>query len=406
MRTTAVWFLTVLIWAGTARSSFAQGHTLEDVLAAARQRAPEILAARARVEESRGRLIGVSSRFRDNPSLDVDAGPRASSDRSQTWDVSAGFGQIFETGGQRTSRISMAESDILRDLAAADDVARVVTRDVAIAFTRALGMQERSRLLVAAEQLARALHTTSQRRYQAGDIAALDLNLARIAAARATAERIAADAELGRILLPLRLVLALNATTPLALAGSLERTPVARVVLAGAVNQMPAMRQVDAEIAQAHAEIRLGDGMRRPDIAARVTAKREQGDRIVLGGLTFTLPMFDRGQGITASATARVRRLEQERDAARRAIVVGIETELAAFDRRAEAVARLRDEALPSAEDNEGLALRSYDAGEISLMNLLLVRQDVTAVRLSYVDALTDAAVAAIEIDARAGVLR
>jgi outer membrane protein TolC len=39
-------------------------------------------------------------------------------------------------------------------------------------------------------------------------------------------------------------------------------------------------------------------------------------------------------------------------------------------------------------------------------MELLLVRQDATAARQAYVDALTDAAVAAIEVDAAAGVLR
>ena len=66
----------------------------------------------------------------------------------------------------------------------------------------------------------------------------------------------------------------------------------------------------------------------------------------------------------------------------------------------------VRDVALPAARDNESLASRSFEAGEINLLNLLLVRQDVTATRLAFIDALTDAAMAAVEIDARAGVLR
>jgi cobalt-zinc-cadmium efflux system outer membrane protein len=281
-----------------------------------------------------------------------------------------------------------------------------VTRDVAVAFIRALGLQERARLLGAAEQLADELHRTSQRRYQAGDIAALDLNLARIAAARATADRIAADADVARALLPVRVALGLDGTAPLVLAGSLDRSPAERAVLMAAAEQSPRLREVDAEIAQARAEIRLGEGMRRPDITARFTAKREERDRTVMGGMSVTLPMFDRGQGLTAAASARARRLGQEREAARRAIEVAIDTDLEAFHRRAEALVRLREEALPAAQDNEGLAMRSYDAGEIGLMNLLLVRQDVTAVRLSYLEALTESAMTAVEIDARAGVLR
>ena len=397
----------MLLWAGTASSSFAQvTHTLDEVLAQARLRAPEIVAARARVEESRGRLTGASRRFRDNPWLDVDAGPRSSSDQAPSWDMNAGVSQIFETGGQRRSRIAMAESDVQRDVAAADEVARVVTRDVAVAFTRALGLQERARLLGAAEQLANQLQVTSQRRYQAGDIAALDLNLARIAATRATADRMTADAELARAVLPVRLALGLDGGAPLALSGSLERSPADRAALITALEQSPSLRQIDAEITQARAEIRLGEGLRRPDVTARFTVKREERDRTVMGGMSVTLPMFDRGQGVSAEASARARRLGLERDAARRAIEVGIDTDLEAFRRRAEALTRLRDEALPAAQDNEGLATRSYDAGEITLMNLLLVRQDVTAVRLAYVNALTEAAMAAVEIDAQAGVLR
>jgi hypothetical protein len=42
--------------------------TLQQVLARAADGSPEVLAARARVQESRGRLTGASVRFRDNRS--------------------------------------------------------------------------------------------------------------------------------------------------------------------------------------------------------------------------------------------------------------------------------------------------------------------------------------------------
>jgi outer membrane protein, heavy metal efflux system len=410
MRTSVVVCVAVLIWAGTVSSSLAQSLqsalTLEAVLARARERAPEVVAALTRVEEARGRLLGASSRFRDNPSLEIEAGPRAGASGERWWDMSAGVAQVFETGGQRRSRIAMADSDVLRESASVDEVMRLVAREVAIAYVSALGSQERVTLLTEAEQVARDLQAASERRYQAGDIAALDLNLTRIALARATSERSAAAAEAGRALLPLRLALGLEGDAPIALSGPLERAPTAKAALLTAVDQSPGLRAVDAEIARARAEIQLGQGMRRPDVAARVLFQREEGDRAVLGGLTFTLPMFERGQGTTAEASARARRLTLEREAARRAMAVGIEVELAAYAHHAQGVATLRDVALPAAQDNESLALKSFEAGEISLLNLLLVRQDATAIRLSYVAALTAAAVAAVEIDSRAGVLR
>jgi outer membrane protein, heavy metal efflux system len=410
MRTSVVIGAAVLIWASTVLSSSAQSRqsslTLEAVLAQVRARAPDVVVALTRVEEARGRLLGASSRFRDNPSLEIESGPRSGASGERSWDLSAGVAQTFETGGQRRARLAMADSDVRRESASVDEMMRLVARDVAIAYVRALGSQQRVTLLTEAEQVARDLQAASERRYQAGDIAALDLNLTRIALARATSERTAAAAEAGRALLPLRLALGLDGDEPVALSGPLERAPTAKATLLTAVEQSPGLRAVDAEIARARAEIQLGRGMRRPDVAARVLFQREEGDRAVLGGLTFTLPMFERGQGTTAEATARARRLTLEREGARRAMTVGIEVELAAYARHAEGVTTLRDVALPAAQDNETLALKSFEAGEISLLNLLLVRQDATAIRLSYVDALTDAAVAAVEIDSRAGVFR
>lgn len=62
---------------GVQAAVSAQGTmTLAEALERARTRAPYLLAARARVEEARARLIGASVKFRDNPLVDVDAGPR------------------------------------------------------------------------------------------------------------------------------------------------------------------------------------------------------------------------------------------------------------------------------------------------------------------------------------------
>jgi cobalt-zinc-cadmium efflux system outer membrane protein len=406
MRIPVVSVATVLICGGSVHLSSGQTLTFEQALERARSQAPEVLAALARVDEARGGLVAASMRFRENPALDVDGGPRAGADGQRTWDLSAAFGQTFETGGQRAARIAAAESDVRRELASADEAVRLVTRGVALAYVRALGVQERLRLLASAEEVAQDLQAASERRYQVGDIAALDLNLTRIASARATAERTRTEAELADALRPLRFALGFSGSAPLAVAGSLGRVPAPRATLVAAVAQVPTLRAADAEIAQAEAEARLGQAMRRPDVGARLTVKQEQGDRAVVGGLTFTLPAFDHGQAVQAEATARSRRVSLEREAARRAIEVDIDAGLDAYQQRAQGLATLRDIALPAAQDNEGLASRSFEAGEISLLNFLLVRQDVTATRLAYVDALTDAAMAAVEIDARAGVLR
>ena len=58
---------------------------------------PVILSARARIEDARGRLTGAVVRFRDNPLLEFDAGPRFIN-QGRLLDLNAGISQNFELG--------------------------------------------------------------------------------------------------------------------------------------------------------------------------------------------------------------------------------------------------------------------------------------------------------------------
>ena len=52
------------------------------------------------------------------------------------------------------------------------------------------------------------------------------------------------------------------------------------------------------------------------------------------------------------------------------------------------------------------LATRSYDVGQIGLPDVLLLRRELLDVRAQYFDMLLDAAIARLQVDATAGVLR
>ena len=107
--------------------------SLEEALARAREQAPAVLIARARIGEARGRLLGARVRFRDNPTIDVGTGPRNTEAGTLT-DLDVGFAQLFETGGQRAAQIAGAEAGIAREAASADDARRLALRAVALAL--------------------------------------------------------------------------------------------------------------------------------------------------------------------------------------------------------------------------------------------------------------------------------
>src|SRR5262245_41883046 len=88
----------------------------QEALATARERAPVILAAKGRIEEARGRLAGALVRFRDNPLVELDAGPRFLPD-GKLAAIDVGVSQNFELGGRRAARIAGAEAGIARESA-------------------------------------------------------------------------------------------------------------------------------------------------------------------------------------------------------------------------------------------------------------------------------------------------
>jgi outer membrane protein, heavy metal efflux system len=380
--------------------------TLDQVLDRARQRAPQIIAARSRIEEARARLAGASVLLQVNPSVSGAAGPRTSALRS-TIDYDFTISQGFELGGQRSARITGARAGIDRETSASQNVVRNLLRDVSVAFSRSLAAQERMRLSQSAEKLANDLFQSMERRYAAGDVPILDLNLARTTASRARAETYAAQAANTASLGELRVLLAMNSGEPLVLVGDLnDRRRYELESLVSRASNRADLAALAAEIREAEAEVKLGKGLQFPNAGAGFTYKRDQGDKVLQGAFSFTLPVFNRGQEVQAAGNARANRLRGELRASQQTVGVEIRTAFEVYQTQVSAAEELERNALPSLEDNETLALRSFEEGEIGLAELLLVRRETFEVRVAYTQRLLEAVVAGIELEASAGVLQ
>jgi cobalt-zinc-cadmium efflux system outer membrane protein len=154
--------------------------TFEETIARARAQAGAAVVARARIAEAEAELLTASARFRDNPVLEASAGPRAGHGlRSTEFDI--GVSQQFETGGQRGARVAGAQAGVERARAEADEAQRVVVFEAAVAFLDGIAAGERLRIAEEGDTVSRELLNVTERRYALGDIAAIDVNLARIA---------------------------------------------------------------------------------------------------------------------------------------------------------------------------------------------------------------------------------
>jgi cobalt-zinc-cadmium efflux system outer membrane protein len=375
--------------------------TFNDALERARQSSPAVVAARMRIDEARGRVIGAALPFPANPTVEVEAGRRSGEASSNDYGVEVA--QDFDLPQRRRARMAAANAAVAQDEQRAREAEREVLREVAEAFFRAVEARERADVAATGKQLAGEALRIAERRYALGDVAQLDVNLARTAVARSEAESRTATATLGGQLTRLQALLGIN--DAIAVTGSLRDASIlATADLAARAAERPDVQLLDAEIAEAEADLRLARTLRWPDFGLRGSYRYEEGDRIFLGGVGLSLPVFHRGQESTAIANARLARLQTERAALAQTIAATVRGAIASYEARIAADAEYQRTVLPLVEENERLALESYDVGQIGLGDLLLVRREALEARRAFIDQLIETRLAEVELRAQSGV--
>jgi cobalt-zinc-cadmium efflux system outer membrane protein len=394
---------TASLYAGRADGQ-TRSLTLAEVLARAREQAPQVVSARLAVDEARARLAGASLRYPSNPEIDAAIGNRNGPENRFT-EFEVGLGQTFGRADRRDARVAAANAAIAQSTAQLDEIIREVVRDAASAYWRAVHARERIRLLETTFELANSVYATADRRFKAGDIAVLDVNLARASLARVRAEREGTEAVRAVALGELHQLLRLDGDVEVA--GSLSRpleTDLSAALQAAA--QRPELRALEAALEEAEADLRLALTFSKPEYGVGARYSREEGDHIVLGGLTVTLPVVTKGQEQRALASARATRLRAELDAARARIQLEVRAAFDAYNRRRAAVPVLETVARPGLDENDQLTTRSFEVGQLGLPELLLIRRELLETRAQYLDALLEAALARIALDASAAILR
>jgi cobalt-zinc-cadmium efflux system outer membrane protein len=324
---------------------------------------------------------------------------------SDTPTFQLGLGQSFEPGARRSARVDGANAAIAQSSANIDEVTRTVLRLAASAYYRAVHANDRIRLLIATQEVAQSVYATADRRFKAGDIALLDVNIARASLGRVRAEREGAEAS--------KATRARRTSSAPSTRAGCRRGRLARASSDADLNAAlqsahlrPELRGLEAAIQEAEAELRLGLSFSKPEYGLGVRYSREEGDQIITGGMTVTLPMFSKGQEQRAVGSARAARLRAELDAAQARVQSEVRAAFEAYDHRLAAVRVLEAEAISGLDENEQLTTRSFEVGQLGLPDLLLIRRAIFETRSEYLAALLEAALARIDLDASAGVLR
>jgi cobalt-zinc-cadmium efflux system outer membrane protein len=403
-------YVGVLVFAFSARPSVAQQArvlTFESVVELASAQNPDVLLARARVTQAEGALTTARVRLPANPEVDVFLGSRDTSLGGRSFEQEYSFLQRFEIGGQRGHRVAAASAMVGQrtfDVAAASLQAQTVAL---AAFYRAVHAQEIRRVAEEALGLAEEAVRAAQARYDAGETAILDVNVARVELARGRREQLAAASRLEGTLGELREVLALPPLEALRLEAPGQTAAVPPVdVLLSRLPERADIQALRASLTQAEAELRLTRATRTPDLFGGIGFRREEGEPVTGARFGFTLPLFQRQTGAISAAAARITETKIALDARHVAAEARLRAAHARYTTAVQAAEAITSSAVPLLEENESLTRESYQAGKIGLLELLVIRREGFAARREALDAQLEAVLAAVEVRGIAGVIR
>jgi outer membrane protein, heavy metal efflux system len=377
--------------------------TLVRVIELAAAGAPEVRLSTTRIAEAEALLAGAQVRTLENPKLDLAAGLRNGTESSVDADV--GFEIPFEPGSRRSKRIAVARAGIQREKYATGDVRRQSVAAAVAAFYRVLQVEERLRFALDRKSMAEEFLRIAKERLLVGDAAKFEVNLARTEVARAESDISAARGRIALARTTLAKTLGLSSGADIPIVGDLkERSLFDSIRSAQTAGERDDLQATRAEVEASRAAIILAEAERLPDLAFRVSYKREGNDNIALGGITVSLPFLNPRPGPIQEARVQHQRAQIAAEVRQAAISAEIEGARNTYDAAVEAVRRLEVDGLVLQQENESMAGESYRAGKINLSTLLQVRRDALETRQEYLERLLEAADAGVELASANGI--
>jgi len=359
--------------------------TLQQALELGARQNLDLMAARQRRAFA---LAGIrAARQIPNPSVDFEAS------RDAPHEVLF-FNQPIELGGKRAHRIDVARQEQgLTDVEIAA-TERQVRRAVRAAYFAVAGMRAETARRARVLELARRLYDIAQQRFQAGDVAQLEVNQVQLEVARAEVDLRVARQQATVSQEHLSALLneppdtAWNPTTRLEDASPAPPVP---DLVGHAFESNGELAHVNQDLRVEQARAGLLRAGRVPDLGVIFGGVFNAAPSFQAGhheGFTMNLPIFSRNQGELQQSSAQQRFLELEASALRRTIAGEVQAAYYEWDTRRTEVELYRSTLRPAAERVEQQAEESYRAGKVNLLTVLEAQRSVQEIEKSYIESL------------------
>ena len=383
-------FRSKIRWFGLAllcAASFAQDPPL-DLRTALQQAQASNLELRAARQNRAVALAGITiAKAIPNPTVSFNAA-------RDTPHESLVFDQPLEIGGKRAKRTAVAREEQAATEIDITVLERNVRRRTREAFFRSVAAGQQAEQSKASFDLTTRTKDIVQQRYDAGDVAQLDVIQADVEVARAEADYEMAQQARKSADVGLAALLNRKFDVALSLQGRLDEIPAVptmEAVIDTALHSNPDVQKFMQQYKVEQSRLDLARAMRIPNLDVQAGVDFNSPPDFNSGGrgqIAVGVPIFYRGQGEVAQSNARLELLRLTLQSEN--VMVSSEAAAAYFDfiAKANQAQRYAQSIVPQTVKLEQMAQESYAAGKSNLLTLIDAQRKLNDVRKAYIDSL------------------
>jgi len=301
--------------------------------------------------------------------------------------------QEFEVAGQRGSRIAVAKNELERVRAEIKDKERVLTAEVKDAFARVLALKKKHVLAQEIVGLKEELLRYTRIKFQAGDVARLDVNLAEVELAKAKRDLLQSRREYGESLLALQGLLGLSPDLSAEIQGALPSKapslPDRKAMKELALKQRPDARANLLEIDRSKAALTLARKEVIPNVTIAGFYDKDELRNVVGMEISIPFPLFDRKQAQKKEAYARAEGAKIKSDGLKKAIEREVEQACSDLTTAIEELTLFKKEIIEKAAENLNLLNLAYKEGKVGFFEVRLAQKDMIEAQFTYIEVQT-----------------
>jgi cobalt-zinc-cadmium efflux system outer membrane protein len=393
--------------------AWAQGVlTLRDALRMVETNNPAVLNAKAGLAAAEGEARESRGILYNNPELSLEHGRRTSPTEGgevRTSEPAVGISQTFEIAGQQGHRREAARWEMEATRAQVLEAVAKGRGEVEQAFYEVLALQSRAASENEIAKLAEDAANAVGKRVAAGEDSKLDGNLALVEAERARnqvetlrEELVTARARLAELLQlpPTSLPEVVGDLTPAAPSYSLP-------TLLESIPRRPHLASLESREQAAISRLALERAAAVPDVTVGLNTAREGPqefrERVTTLSVSIPLPFFRRNDAAIGRAMTERDRVQIERRAALRDTEAQVRALWQRFQSLDARVKRLSGSVLARLDENLSLSTKAYRAGEIGILQLVVVNRQVLDARRDYLAAVTEWVKTRVALEQAAG---